>query len=57
MWPVGLEAHPEPMHPYQHITLAQNHMADLQTAAQRQRLVRRARRLRRPAPTTPERRQ
>jgi hypothetical protein len=45
------------MHPYQHITLAHHHMADLQTAAERQRLVRRARRLRKPVPKMPESRQ
>jgi hypothetical protein len=45
------------MHPDQYITIANDHMADLQAAAQRQRLVRRARRLRRQAPRTPESRQ
>ena len=36
MWRAASEAHPGGMHPYQHITLAHDHMADLQAAAHRQ---------------------
>ena len=42
------------MHPYQQLTLAQQHMTDLQTSARRHRLARAARRLRRPEARAPE---
>jgi hypothetical protein len=54
MWAGLLVAHPGVMHPYHHIALTESHVADMQAAAQRHRLARRARRAttaRSPAPT------
>jgi hypothetical protein len=53
MWRALLVAHPGAMHPYHHIILAEQHVADMQAAAHRHRLVRRSRRaggVRSPAP-------
>jgi hypothetical protein len=47
MWPPFSAAHAGGMHPYQHLTMAEHHMADLQASARRHRLARRARLLNR----------
>jgi hypothetical protein len=47
MWPPFSAAHAGGMHPYQHLTIAEHHMADLQASARRRRLARRARLLNR----------
>ena len=56
MWRHVLGAQADGMHPYHHIALAQQHIADMQATAQRHRLARRGRRqggARSPAPGVP----
>ena len=57
MWVHGSGAHRRAVHPFQNITLAQYHIADMQATASRHRLARRARRhgaARSPAPAATE---